>query len=166
MITHNDMQTAYDEVIRHNALIQDALRREVKLLRDCYVRSLGGEDVSSCGVQSDMERLVRIEQTDESGKYEKCPPSCLSMNNDGAIAFRMCTLINGTPTGNLFIPAYITMAYYENLIKVGMSISNSRSNKQAELYVSRGEEPERYEEVADYIKGMIMRFIADQKLPG
>ncbi|HIG9582855.1 TPA: hypothetical protein ACYEKW_004351 [Escherichia coli] len=166
MITYSDIQHAYGEMQRHNALIQDALRQEVKLLKECYVRSLGCEGVSSASTQPDMERLVRIERITEVGKYEKCAASCLPISKDGVIEFRICTLINETPTGNMFIPAYITVEYCDNLIKVGMSLSNSRSDKRAELYVSRGDESERYEETAEYIKSMIMCFIADQKLSG
>lgn len=166
MITYSDMQHAYSEMTRHNALIQDALRREVKLLKACYVRSLSCEGDSFVNVQPDMGRLVRIERMAESGLYEKCAASCLPMNKDGVIEFRICTSINETPAGNMFIPAYITMEYCDNLIKVGMSLSNSRSDKRAELYVSRGEETERYEETVEYIKSMIMCFINDQKLSG
>ncbi|ASO82848.1 hypothetical protein AD03_0732 [Escherichia coli 2-474-04_S4_C2] len=82
------------------------------------------------------------------------------------IEFRICTLINETPTGNMFVPAYITMEYCDDLIKIGMSLSNFRSDKRAELYVSKGEEAERYVEASEYIKSMMIRFIADQKFSG
>lgn len=161
MITYSDIQHAYDEMRRHNARVYDSLRREVKLLKTCYARSLSGESSAP-----DMDRLVRIERMADSGRYEECSPSCLGMNKDGVIEFRVCTLINETPTGNMFVPAYITMEYCDNLIKVCMSLSNGRSDKRAELYVSRGEEVERYEETAEYIKSMLMCFIDDQKLSG
>ncbi|WP_248423952.1 hypothetical protein, partial [Escherichia coli] len=166
MVTYSDIKHAYGEMQRHNALIQDALRQEVKLLKECYVRSLGCEDISSASTQPGAGELVRIERVTEGGKYEKCAAACLPMSKDGVIEFRICTLINETPTGNMFIPAYITMEYCDNLIKVCMSLSNGRSDKRAELYVSRGEEVQRYEETAEYIKSMLMCFIADQKLSG
>ncbi|ENX6910942.1 hypothetical protein ACN73K_005475, partial [Escherichia coli] len=161
VITYSDIQHAYDEMRRHNARVHDSLRREVKLLKKCYACSLSGESSAL-----DMERLVRIERMTESGRYEECSPSCLGMNKDGVIEFRICTLINETPTGNMFVPAYITMEYCDDLIKIGMSLSNFRSDKRAELYVSKGEEAERYVEASEYIKSMMIRFIADQKFSG
>lgn len=164
LITYRDMQHAYNEMKRHNTLIQDALRKEVKSLKACYVRSLvANENISD---QKGVERLVKLEQLNKSGGYEKCAVSCLLMKQNGGIEFRISTAIDETPIGNMFIPAYITLEYSDNLIKISMSLSNSRSDKRAELYVSRGEEPERYTEAAEYIKSMMMSFIAEQKLPG
>ncbi|HAF2461781.1 TPA: hypothetical protein G9F28_005551 [Salmonella enterica] len=76
--------------------------------------------------------------------------------------FRISLIIATSPKGTTLIPAYIQFGLCEGMVKVVLSLSNSKSDRHAELYVSSGEGVDRYSEVAEYIKGMMMQFIADQ----
>ncbi len=163
LVTYKSIVQSYADLQKHNAMMRDTLRKEAKDLIECYIRSLD-MDSRVINTAKGKKEIVSIEQMARSGEYTECSPLALDMSSSGTLAFRVCMIIASLPQGNTIIPAYIQIELYEGMIKVELSLSNNKSDRRAELYVTRGDDVERYTEVAEHIKGMMMQFIADQKV--
>lgn len=163
LVTYKNIVQSYADLQKHNAMVRDALRKEAKDLLECYIRSLSLES-RVINTANGKKEIVSIEQVRGNGEFVECSPLALGMSSDGDMSFRICMIIATLPQGNTIIPAYIQIELYEGMIKVELSLSNSKSERHAEIYVTRGDDVERYNEVAEHIKGMMMQFIADQKM--
>lgn len=163
LTTYKDITQSYAELQKCNAMTRDTLRREAQDLYECYTSSLN-LDSQVINTAHGKREVVSIEQDRKNEGYTECPPLTLDMSTNGTIEFRIGLIVAATPRGNTIIPAYVQIGLSEGMVKVILSLSNSKSDRHAELYVTSGEGVDRYSEVAEYIKDMMMQFIADQSL--
>ncbi|ASD86139.1 hypothetical protein K1077_000147 [Salmonella enterica] len=161
LTTYKDIVQSYADLQKRNAMTRDTLRKEAKDLFECYVSSLNLESRVIDTAQG-KRGIVSVEQDRQNDRYVECSPLALDISPDNTMEFRISLIIATSPKGTTLIPAYIQFGLCEGMVKVVLSLSNSKSDRHAELYVSSGEGVDRYSEVAEYIKGMMMQFIADQ----
>lgn len=161
LTTYKDIVQSYADLQKRNAMTRDTLRKEAKDLFECYVSSLNLES-RVIDTPQGKRGIASVEQNRQNDRYVECSPLALDISPDNTMEFRISLIIATSPKGTTLIPAYIQLGLCEGMVKVVLSLSNSKSDRHAELYVSSGEGTGRYSEVAEYIKGMMMQFIADQ----
>lgn len=163
LIKYNDITRAYGELMKHNNLTRDNMRKEAADLLSCFIGSLETESLTIRTMQGGEKALVVMEQVWPDGKYHECSPVALDMDDPDTLAFRIKMVVDVTPRECIYIPAYIQMKPCNGRTEINLSLSNDRSDRHAELYVPRCGSAERYGEVCEYIKGMMLQFIADQR---
>ncbi|HBA8915234.1 TPA: hypothetical protein J1246_004474 [Escherichia coli] len=163
LIKYSDITRAYGELMKHNTLTRDNMRKEAADLLSCFTGSLETESLTIRTMQGKEKSLVVMEQVWPDGEYRECSPASLDMVDPDTLAFRIKMVVDVTPRECICIPAYVQMKPCNGRTEIKLSLSNDRSDRHAELYVPRCGGTERYGEVCEYIKGMMLQFIADQR---
>ncbi|EBU3913278.1 hypothetical protein CWK15_17960 [Salmonella enterica] len=163
LITYKDITLSYADLIRQISIATDLLRSEAKSLYDCFVDSLSLAEPFIKDANGEKRPIVTIEQrSGDGGDYVRRSSAALESPDASNIAFCLCIMLDYSPPRVSIIPVYASLSHSDGMIKVGLSLSVADEAARV-FYVSRGGEKDRYNEVAECIKSLVMKGISDRK---
>lgn len=163
MITYKDITLSYADLIRQISIATDLLRSEAKSLYDCFIGSLSLTEPFIKDADGEKRPIVTIEQrSGDGGDYVRRSSAALESPDASNIAFCLCIMLDYSPPRVSIIPVYVSLSHSDGMIKVGLSLSVA-GEAASVFYVSRGGEKDRYNEVAECIKSLVMKGISDRK---
>lgn len=163
LITYKDITLSYADLIRQVSIATDSLRSEAKSLYDCFVDSLSLVEPFIKDANGEKRPIVTIEQrSGGGGDYVRRSSAALESPDASNIAFRLCIVLDYSPPRVSILPVYASLSHSDGIIRVGLSLSGT-DEAASVFYVSRGGEKDRYNEVAECIKSLVMKGISDRK---